>query len=180
MSRQHGFTLLELLICLAIISILLLTASPKLGQLIHKNEADASINMLFRGWQHARSLAISRSTRVMVCGSDDGINCQKEWRRQLILFIDANKDFKPDHDEVLQHYEINSSQGTLQTRVGFGGNYAYLEPTGKAPLTGSFLYCHTKDSSLERKISWNLTGRLYLTGNHTTHTGTSTVHCPDP
>lgn len=176
--NSRGFTLLELLVSLTIVSILLFSALPGMSHLLNKNEAESSINTVFRAWQHARSLAVTRSKRVLLCGSDDGIHCKKQWTNQLILFIDKNNDYQPDSDEILHIYELNHSRGALQTRVGFGKYYVIIDPLGKAPLTGSFLLCNPDEPSLERKISWNLTGRLYLTGSHNSHKGRSTIHCP--
>ncbi|MBU3070686.1 GspH/FimT family pseudopilin [Aestuariicella sp. G3-2] len=177
-QNSRGFTLLELLVSLTIISILLLSALPGMSHLLNKNEADSSISTVFRAWQHARSLAATRSQRVLLCGSDDGLHCKKQWKDQLILFVDNNNNYQPDNDETLQRYEFNHSRGNLQTRVGFGKNYVIIDPLGKAPLTGSFLLCNPDEPSLERKISWNMAGRLYLTGNHSHHKGNSTIHCP--
>lgn len=176
-AKSGGFTLLEILIVLMIASVLLATGLPQLNQSVHESEADGSIHTIFTAWQQARTQAITRSTRVTICGSDDGMTCKKEWKEQLIIFVDGNNNHNPDSDEVVQTYSIKASQGTVQTRIGLGKNYAYLEPNGKAPLTGSFLYCHARDPGVERKISWNLNGRLYMTGSHTHHTGESTVHC---
>lgn len=178
-DKSGGVTLLELLIVVVIAALLLATAVPPLGQLVHKSEADGTIHILVQAWQQARSQALTRSTRIKICGSDNGTTCQKEWQQQLVLFVDENNNDHPDSNEVVQVYEVRAVQGMVQTRIGLGKNYAYIEPTGKAPLTGSFLYCHRHDSGLERKISWNLAGRLYMTGSHTHHTGSSSVHCAE-
>lgn len=69
--QQYGFTLIELMVTVAILGILLGLAAPSFRGLMAANRAH-SVSMEFSGaLMHARSEAIRRATRVTVCKSAD-------------------------------------------------------------------------------------------------------------
>lgn len=177
-NKQRGLTLLELIITASLIVIITSIAIPSFNTTMENNDADNSIERIFRAWQHAKSLALSKSKQVIICGSDDGTTCKKNWSRHIIIFQDNNHDHIPSTRELVFQYNVNSSQGNIQTRIAFGKAYAIIKSHGQSPFTGSFLYCNKNAQPLiERRVTWNLAGRLYLTGSHLNRTSSSTVKC---
>lgn len=62
-----GFTLLELLITLLVVSILVLGAAPNLSSFVKRNRAASSINDMLAALQYARSEALTRGLSVILC-----------------------------------------------------------------------------------------------------------------
>ncbi len=95
---MRGFTLIELIVAMAMVGILVAIAVPSFASLVNGNRLTASVNELAAGIQSARMEAIRRNSRVVLCRSDDGSTCNggagswKGW----ISFVDANSDNAPD------------------------------------------------------------------------------------
>ena len=67
---SRGFTLVELMVTLAVLAILATLATPLFGELIQKNRIDAVGGELSHLLQYARSEAITRGSAVTVSASD--------------------------------------------------------------------------------------------------------------
>ena len=74
-SLVAGFTLLELLITLAVLAILLALAVPMFTSTINNNRLAAQANELVTSLQLANSEAVRRNARITVCPSTDGATC---------------------------------------------------------------------------------------------------------
>lgn len=64
--RRHGFTLLELLVVLAILLVLLSAAAPAMHALLSRNHLKAAAQSIAEDLQWARSESIARNRRVRV------------------------------------------------------------------------------------------------------------------
>jgi len=92
MKKNFGFTLIELMITLAIVAILLTVGVPSLKTFMQGNQLIASTNELVSALHVARSEAIKLNLRVSVCESSDGANCTAtgNWENGWIVFVDGN------------------------------------------------------------------------------------------
>lgn len=70
-APSPGFTLVELMVTIAILGILATLATPMFGSLIQKNRVDAVSAELTHLLQYARSEAITRGTAVTISSSDN-------------------------------------------------------------------------------------------------------------
>ena len=89
-SRQRGFTLLELMITLAVLAILISTAIPAMRTTIQNNRMSGISNEFVTALQLARSEAIKRSAPVSVCASSDQASCTGDWEDGWIVFRDGS------------------------------------------------------------------------------------------
>ena len=96
--RFAGWTLLELLIALSIITIMLLIAVPSFKQLIAKQRIDTAGRDLVAAITLTRAEAIRRGERVDLMPLD-GI----DWHSGWLIFVDANDNHVPDADEKIIH-----------------------------------------------------------------------------
>jgi type IV fimbrial biogenesis protein FimT len=69
-NRQHGFTVVELLVTIAIVGILAAVAAPSFMRVVNTNRLAAQSNELLSAIQYARSEAVRTNARVTFCGSD--------------------------------------------------------------------------------------------------------------
>jgi len=67
MRKNHGFTLVELLVALALVAILATVAVPGFNRLITSNRLTSEANDLLSTITYARSEAIRRGTHVSLC-----------------------------------------------------------------------------------------------------------------
>ena len=90
MNKHSGFTLIELMITLAIVGILLTVGVPSLKTFMQGNQLIASSNELVSALHIARSEAIKLNSRVSICESSNGISCSNtgSWKNGWIVFVD--------------------------------------------------------------------------------------------
>ena len=90
--RQTGFTLIELLIVVAIAAILLALAAPSFREMLVKRSVQAAAETLASDMRFARSEALKRSTRTVICRSTDGAKCTAvvgSWSEGWIVYVDS-------------------------------------------------------------------------------------------
>lgn len=75
MKRNSGFTLLELMVGVAVAAILLAVGIPSFTSSVKQNQAASDANALLTALTLTRSEAITRATNVTLCVSSDGSTC---------------------------------------------------------------------------------------------------------
>ncbi|WP_160174144.1 GspH/FimT family pseudopilin [Endozoicomonas montiporae] len=85
--RVKGFTLLELLFTIAILSILAAIAYPSFQTSIQDRNLTAEINQIYGAILYARSEAAARHSDVVVCGSITLDTCEdnSDWSNGFII-----------------------------------------------------------------------------------------------
>lgn len=144
-----GITLLELLVVIAILSILSAQAIPEFKGWINTLRLRSTSELFFQSLAMARSEAIKRNERTVVCRSESGIQCDVagNWRYGWIVFGDTNGNAQFDPGEALIF-----RQPALPEKMRFSGNtnvarYVSYTPTGVSKIVGgalqmgSFIIC---------------------------------------
>lgn len=91
--KSRGFTLIELMIVIALVAILTSLAVPGFSQFLSKRSVSAAAATLATDYRFARSEAIKRSSFVTVCRSTDSATCagtSESWHGGWIVFADAD------------------------------------------------------------------------------------------
>lgn len=73
--KSHGFTLLELIIAIAVLAILVTVAAPAMQDVLRNNRLTTQANDLVTAFQFARSEAIRKNGTIEICASTDGTSC---------------------------------------------------------------------------------------------------------
>ncbi|MFT5590057.1 MAG: type IV fimbrial biogenesis protein FimT [Bradyrhizobium sp.] len=86
-----GFTLIEVIVVIAISAILLSLAVPSFVSTTQRFRTASEINGFAHDLQYARTEAIKQGVSVSVCASVDGATCLKAntWHKGWIVFADA-------------------------------------------------------------------------------------------
>ena len=109
MNRQHGFTLVELIITMAIAAILMTVAVPSFTTTIKNNRLVTQANLLVASIGLARSEAVKLGRTATVCVSSDQATCTGEtnWSLGWMVWVDA------DGDNLLDAGEERRFEGAL-------------------------------------------------------------------
>jgi len=124
MKKNSGFTLIELMITLAIVAILLTVGVPSLKTFMQGNQLVAATNELVSALHVARSEAIKHNVRVSVCESSDGANCTAtgNWENGWIVFIDGNGVTPGDLANTGSSCSGANTDCLLRVHAGFNDN----------------------------------------------------------
>lgn len=97
--RAAGFTLIEMMVTIAVATILLSVALPSFQSMIERNRVAAIAGAFNNGLLHARSEAVTRNKRVVVCNTANTQNSlptcttgTPAWQTGWMTFIDENGD----------------------------------------------------------------------------------------
>lgn len=88
-NHQAAFTLIELMVTLAVMAVVIGIAVPSFTTLIHTNRVKTLTEDLASSVNLARMEALKRGKRVSVCASSDGIACSGQWTDGWIIFLDG-------------------------------------------------------------------------------------------
>jgi len=101
MKKVLGYTLIELMSILAVVSILLTVGLPMMNVFFESNRMVSNSNDLVAGLNIARSEAIKQQIRITLCQSDDGASCTGtgQWEDGWIVFQDPNGNVTVDGGE---------------------------------------------------------------------------------
>lgn len=94
--ETRGFTLIELMVTIAVLAILLAIAFPSFTGIINGNRLSAASNEWLATLQIARMESVRRNTRVVICPSTDGSTCSGTSWQRAIAFVDVNRDGASD------------------------------------------------------------------------------------
>ena len=70
MHHKRGFTMIELLVTIAIVTIMLVLAAPSFTRLVQSNTMSSHVNTYLSDIRFARSEAVRLGGRVILCRSD--------------------------------------------------------------------------------------------------------------
>jgi type IV fimbrial biogenesis protein FimT len=166
--RQRAFTLVELLVTLAVLVVLLGLALPAFSKMIQQNRSEAIRNQLVSTLHAARAFAVERRQNIEVCGSSQGEECDQAWHLGWLM---RGVDGEPI---VLLFNRLDGAPklkwAGLSKQIQFQANG--LSSTSN----GTFTLCNT-----QREVLWQL--KLNRQGRVRSVTGTnipdgSEAHCP--
>lgn len=126
-----GFTLIELMVVLAIVAILGTLAAPSMGRLIEQNRVAAEINSFVGDVQWARGEAVKRGLPVVICESSSGTSCAtaNKWELGWLAFVDLNG-----------NGALDTGEPVLKVRSAWKGSdtFKIVTPTSSPPNLLSF------------------------------------------
>ena len=163
-----GFTLPELMVVIALVAMLMAMAVPAVGSgLASLKLTSASNNLLFDIYL-ARSEAIKRNGRVVICKSADAATCATSggWEQGAILFQDANNNgMRDDHEQIIQREPAFSRDLSISGNNSVA-EYISYDSDGRSKLAsgafqaGTVTLCrHSGDPGDARQIVINADGR---------------------
>lgn len=155
-----GFTLMELMITLAIVAILAAVAVPSMRVFIQNERLVTQINSLLSHLQYARSEAITRHQQVVLCASSNASSCTGgDWADGWIMFSDPDTSGDVSGgDEILKVRDALKGDTTLSST---GGSTIIYDDRGFSPNSNAtFSLCDVRGNDEGKSISISVTGRI--------------------
>lgn len=163
MKKNSGFTLLEIMIILVVVSILTMIAIPSMTTFTQNDRLTTNINTLVGHLAYARSEAVKTSQQVVVCASNDAATCSGGWTDGWIVYIDADADNSfTAGEQVIRAQQALDGNNTL-TATGIGAQIVY-DNRGfvNAASVGSMLLCDDRSGPHGKTVRITTTGRVRL------------------
>ncbi|WP_105200985.1 GspH/FimT family pseudopilin [Pseudoalteromonas sp. T1lg10] len=149
-TKQHGFTLIELMVTIAIGAILLGMALFSTTQMTNKEKANNFAMEFKRQVKFARAKAMTTGDPVVMCamenpGSDGA--CADDWTTgSIVMFsdINASDEFESSDDVLLRSLSSLVSNSKLKSTAT--DKFLIFDQRGQVNTTQSFIYCPTSDN----------------------------------
>ena len=183
MKKYSGFSLIELMIALAVLSIIISVGLPRMSVFFKGSRMVTNANDLIAGLHIARSEAIKRNNRVSICkssnASDASPSCAigpEGWDQGWFVFVEGN-----DAGNIFGQY-TSADGAVLRINTGAEGanvtiiadssgiaNYVTFSSRGAPKLnngasqSGVFRICDARGLSNARGVILNASGRVRTT-----------------
>ena len=149
--RQTGYTLIELMIVIAIAGIILTYVIPGFQNLASHHRVNTAMSKMRTSIKIARQEASILHKDVRICASTDGLFCSgdRDFSSGWIIYVDDSKrPFRTDTDEILAQYGPIKNISIKYNR----GREIKLNEHGRVGLNGSIHFCPKSNSKLARKL----------------------------
>lgn len=163
LRSEKGFTLVELIVILAIIAIIVTIATPFILTQLAAMEAKRIRYTLSSTLTAAKAESLIRRRDLILCLSDLNGRCDRDSNKSLLLFIDtdSNNHFDVGTDLLLEQQRLSPKYATMHLRVGAGRHYTKFWGDSGKPRGhfGHIKYCpNSTYNTAKYQISFNQVG----------------------
>lgn len=168
--KQQGFTLMEILVVVAIMAIVTVLATPSIQTFTEKSQVSSAANTILSGLIYARNEATKLGHDVVLCSSNAaGTACTRSSRgyaNGFIIFgdkpnggaggngnLDANERILLYQEALPTGYKIISNRAATKSRISYSA-------TGEINGVGGFTLNLRKDGKNKKKLIFSTTGRV--------------------
>lgn len=161
---ERAFSLYDALVALTVVSTLATVAVPSFQQLTSSQRMTGAVNSLVTALHLARSEAIKRRERAVLCPSVDGRACRNGtsggtvWEDGYLLFIDHDGNHELDADDSM--VRIFDSTAGLHIRSSAGRDHVTYQSNGTASGSNlSITFCDKHGRGAPRAVIVSTSGR---------------------
>ncbi len=167
MPTTRGFTLIELMVTIAVLAIVVTIAAPNLQIFILNGRMASQTNEVVTALNLARSEAIKNAANVTVCASSDGATCTGTWSQGWIVRDAANAVIRVQ--PALTGGSTLNGGANVATSVVFNSTGRTTIPTSATTASTTLTLCPPSPATVQgRAIQIERTGRTRF----------NTVACP--
>lgn len=169
MKTITGFTLIELMITLAVLAVLVTVAVPAFQDYIHNTRMTTQANELISTFRVARTEATQRREQVAVCRFNNPqkrCDDNERWHEGWAVFTTEDGDFDEDKDEILALHDGLDGATVAAADITFVifAESGFL--TGSQEGGGDIHLCAANSDRPGRTIKVERTGRTEVTEYH--------------
>jgi len=145
-THLGGFTMLDLVVSMAIMAILVSVAAPSFDGYIRKNAVFSDRKLMNSALMSARYEAVARNKTITLCSTSTGTDCSGTWDDGWLIFLDDGTDGGTARDG-----DHNGDEPIIQASLYEGKNH--------------FSVTDVSDNSALSYLSFNEYGRPAVDGN---------------
>ena len=166
MQRQArhplGFTLIELMMTIAIATILLTLGLPSIGSMVSSSESRAARQQLWTALNVARAGAVTDNRRHVVCPSIDQVNCSGglRWDKGWIVFVDNNENGRRDGSDAVISVGNPARQGVVIASTVGRDQVGFRTDGSSAGSNATFTICDRRGVSTATSLVVSNPGRV--------------------
>lgn len=136
--RSGGYSLIEVLMAVALMSILVSLATSSLSSLLESSRLRALTNDFMDDLRLTRSEAIVRGRRVAMCTSAANDTCSAiaGWQQGWLMFVDANNNGLREAAELIVRHHAAAPEGWLLSGNLPVSHYVSYDALGSSRLVG--------------------------------------------
>ncbi len=164
---SHGFTLVELMIAVAIVAILAALAFPSFQGTLRSNRAATSTNEMLASLSLARTEAIRNNRGASICPSADGASCGADWNAGWLVWADTNADNAVNGGETVIRFSRGSPRILVVSAaavLSFDSRGRRTAPAGAAQLGIAIRPDECGGESYQRNLVINPSGQVRKDG----------------
>ncbi|WP_133716312.1 GspH/FimT family pseudopilin [Methylocaldum gracile] len=174
-DHENGFTLIELMVAVAVLAVTLTIGVPSFRDTILNNRITTQINELVADLSLARSEAIKRGVPVTLCRRNSaGNDCDNSaaWTNGWVVFSDRDGDgvFEDDGDTTPCEASVDDCLLRVKAPLAAGGSLTYgrnrvtFDSQGFATgFNGTFVFCDSRGATKAKGSIVSNTGRVQAT-----------------
>ena len=157
MRKSCGFTLIEMMIVIALIAVIASYGIPQFNSMMQNGRISTQVNQLQGMMQLARSEAVTNRVRSGVCASTDQATCNtSNWENGAILFHDVDEQGDKDaSDPVIRVMPAVTNGNTIR---GINGVISFLKD-GTLNTAAMLAICDTRGADSSRQVRLNTAGQ---------------------
>lgn len=164
-----GFTLVELLVTIAIVAIIGVIALPNMNLFLVKMRVDNEVNEIQRLILTARNTAINSGQNTTLCALKASNSCGSDWGGEISVFMNGSNDinqnsgFNAASDKIIKVKEAVNNDDTLT----FNHSRLIFSPTGRliSNNSGTIKYCPKNYPNESRGVEISASGRSYMSAD---------------
>jgi len=163
-----GFTLIELMLVLVVLSVLVLIVIPSMQHIIHSGQLRSQTSRLLSSINLARSEAIARNRTVSLCPSayvSTGVaSCSRNYADGWIVFTNLDRDRNVDRgsDEIIRIFQGIPPGYSLTNKAGTRNAFELISyrPDGSSRRNRTLMICPPRGRSIPSwSVVMNVVGR---------------------
>lgn len=166
MKQEKGFTLLELMVTLAIAAILFSVGVPGFRSVIMDSRLVRDSNQFVASINLARSSAVRFQRSATVCTSANfnavlpSCSGSSDWSQGWVVWVDKDRDGAIDANEILSVQEPMDSMTTFSATNAALFSY---DPRGfGSSPADELMMCDNRNGEIGRRIRVNAVGRTHV------------------
>lgn len=188
-TALSGFSLVELLIALAVASILVGIGAPSIGVVIQNQRMEKTLGDAARSVFAARSESAKSGDSVTVCARETDTQCGLDWNNGLLVFRDntivrtetqAVRDLDDEILRIIPAHEhdvvLAAMASTDRTSAGaYTPSFVRFEPDGRSNWkNGTFYVCDDRGTDFVTALHITISGNIRPARQQTTDSGKTT------
>lgn len=142
-NRNQGFTLIDLMVTLSVLSVVAAIAIPAFGNMIETSRQEALKDEVESTLHNARTQAVLRRRTIEICGSGDGATCSTNWADGWLVRTTTGQTLQltqlPHHDEL--------------SWIGFSESIRFRDNGASPASNGRFYQCHGEQVAWQVVVS---------------------------